>query len=84
MSVSVDVHVDAETVVGAMQDAGTLLVSFGPVRIYIQRRLTPELFKDFCETFDLAMTRDEESEFFGEAGHGDAHLEDPPEEEEEE
>ena len=83
MNVSIDVHLYAEDVVGAMQRAGVLVVSFGKgVKVYIRRDRTPELFKDFCETFDLAMTRDEESEFFAEAGHSEAHLEDKPEEEE--
>ena len=82
---NVSLHLNARHRVEAhLSRPGLLVVRLGPVDIYIERERTPDLFADFSSHFGVTMTRDEESEYFGEAGYSEAHLEIPLEEEEEE
>ena len=84
MRTTISVHVDTDDALKAKlgPTGGIVVLTVGDLDVYIQRSRTPGLFADVCEHFDLAPTRDSDSEHFGEAGHSEAHLEDPPEEEE--
>ena len=84
MRTTISVHVDTDDAFKAhVLRLGTVVFEIGDVDIYITQSRSPAFFAMVSEHFDLAPTRDEESEHFGEAGHSEAHLEDPPEEEEE-